>query len=126
MDTGQTQYTSPFVTEIKPDSSDPAEEPIGCWGEATDPATAVQRPEVLTFQPPVDQPMHVRDSLTKTVPNGQIFLYFPESRCSSRSQESLGNMDIFFQKTPFPKRQKFRVDFPCLRFCIWCFCEVFL
>ena len=43
MDTGQTQYTSPFVAEIKPDSSDPAEEPIAYWGgEATDPANAVQ------------------------------------------------------------------------------------
>ena len=60
MDTGQTQYTSPFVAEIKPDSSDPAEEPEAYWGEATDPANAVQRPEVIEFQPPVDQPMQVR------------------------------------------------------------------
>ena len=42
------------------------------WGEATDPANAVQRPEVLVFQPPVDQPMQVRDSLTKTVPKAGI------------------------------------------------------
>ena len=31
----------------------------------------VQRPKVLAFQPPV-QPMHVRDSLTKTVPKARI------------------------------------------------------
>ena len=72
MDTGQTQYTSPFVAEIKPDSSDPAEEPLAYWGEETDPANAVQRPEVLVIQPPVDQPMQVRDSLTKTVPKARI------------------------------------------------------
>ena len=72
MDTGQTQYTSPFVAEIKPDSSDRAEEPEACWGEATDPANAVQRPEVLVFQPPVNQHMHVRDSITKTVPKARI------------------------------------------------------
>ena len=70
MDTGQTQYTSPFVAEIKPDSSDPAEEPIAYWGEATDPANAVQRPETLVFQPPVDQPMQVRDALTKKSSEG--------------------------------------------------------
>ena len=72
MDTGQTQYTSPFVAEIQPDSSDPAEEPMAYWGEAIDPANAVQRPEVLVFQPPVDQPMQARDSLTKTVPKARI------------------------------------------------------
>ena len=66
------QYTSPFVAEIKPDSSDPAEEQESYWGEATDSANAVQRPEVLLFQPPVDQPMQVRDSLTKTVPKARI------------------------------------------------------
>ena len=52
MDTGQTQYTSPFVEEIKPDSSVLAEEPTAYWGEATDPANAVVRPEVVVFQPP--------------------------------------------------------------------------
>ena len=41
MDTGQTQYTSPFVAEIKPDSSDLAEELTAYWGETTDPANAV-------------------------------------------------------------------------------------
>ena len=59
MDTGQTQYTSPFVAEIKPDSSVLAEEPTAYWGEATDPANAVVRPEVVVFQPPVDQPTQV-------------------------------------------------------------------
>ena len=72
MDTGQTQYTSPFVAEIKPDSSDLAEELTAYWGEATDPANAVVRPEVVVFQPPVDQPVQVRDSLTKTVPKARI------------------------------------------------------
>ena len=66
MDTGQTQYTSPFVAEIKP------EQPRAYWGDATDPANAVERPEALVFQPPVDQPMQVRDSLTKTVPKARI------------------------------------------------------
>ena len=47
MDTGQTQYTSPFVAEIKTDSSDLAEEPTAYWGEATDPTNAVVRPEVV-------------------------------------------------------------------------------
>ena len=56
----------PHLLSLKPDSSDLAEEPIAYWGEAIDPANAVQRPEVLTFQPPVDQPFHVRDALTKT------------------------------------------------------------
>ena len=72
MDTGQTQYTSPFVAEIKPDSSDLAEEHTAYWGEATDPANAVVRPEVVVFQPPVDQPMQVRNSLTKTVRKARI------------------------------------------------------
>ena len=72
MDTGQTQYTSPFVAEIKADSSVLAEEPTAYWGEATDPANAVVRPEVVVFQPPVDQPVQVRDSLTKTVPKARI------------------------------------------------------
>ena len=41
----------PFVApRLRPDSSDPAEEPIGYGGEATDPANAVQRPEVLVLQ----------------------------------------------------------------------------
>ena len=73
-DTGQTQYASPFIAEVKPDwdSSVPAEEPIAYWGEATDPANAVVRPEVVVFQPPVDQPVQVRDSLTKTVPKARI------------------------------------------------------
>ena len=35
------------------------------WGEATDPANAVVRP-------PVDQPVQVQDSLTKTVPKARI------------------------------------------------------
>ena len=30
------------------------------------------RPEVVVFQPPVDQPAQVRDSLTKTVPKARI------------------------------------------------------
>ena len=71
MDTGQTQYSSPFVSEIKPDSLVLAEEPTAYWG-ATDPANAVVRPEVVVFQPPVDQPTQARDSLTKTVPKARI------------------------------------------------------
>ena len=42
------------------------------WGEATDPANAAVRPEVVVFQPPVDQPVQVQDSLTKTVPKARI------------------------------------------------------
>ena len=72
MDTGQTQYTSPFVAEIKPDSSDLLEELTAYWGEAMDPANAVLRPEVVVFQRPVDQPVQVRDSLTNTVPKARI------------------------------------------------------
>ena len=72
MDAGQTQYSSPFVSEMKPDLSVLAEEPTAYWGEATDPANAVVRPEVAVFQPPVDQPMQARDSLTKTVPKARI------------------------------------------------------
>ena len=72
MDTGQTQSTSPFIAKLKPDLSVLAEEPTAYWGEATDPANAVGRPEVVVFQPPVDQPTQVRDSLTKTVPRARI------------------------------------------------------
>ena len=68
MDTGQTQCTSGFVAEIKPDLSVLAEKPTAYWGEATDPANAVVRPEVVVFQPPVDQPTQARDAPTKTVP----------------------------------------------------------
>ena len=53
LDTGQTQYSSP---------------PTAYWGEASDPANAVVRPEVVVFEPPVDQPTQAWDSLTKTVP----------------------------------------------------------
>ena len=60
-----------YLTIRGRDSSDLAEEPEAYWGEATNPANAVQRPEVLVFQPPVHQPRHVRDSLTKTVPECQ-------------------------------------------------------
>ena len=63
----KTQYTLPFVAKIKPDSSDLAEELTAYWGEVTDPADAIVRREVVVFQPPVDQPAQVRDSLTKTV-----------------------------------------------------------
>ena len=72
MDTRETQYTSPFVAEIMPNSSVLAEEPTPYWGEATEPANAVVRPEVVVVQPPVDQPTQVRDSLTKTVPKARI------------------------------------------------------
>ena len=72
MDAGQTQYSSPFVAEIKTDSSDLPEELTAYWGEATDPANAVVRPEVVVFQPPVDKPVQVQDSLTKTVPKARI------------------------------------------------------
>ena len=41
------------------------------WGETTDSANAVVRPEVVVFQPPVDQPAQARDSLTKTVPKAR-------------------------------------------------------
>ena len=72
MDTGQTQYSSPFVSEIKPDLLVLAEEPTAYWGEATHPTNAVVRPEVVVSQPPVDQPTQARDSLTKTVPKARI------------------------------------------------------
>ena len=64
--------SSPFVSEVKADSTVPAEEPIAYWGEATDPGNAVVRPEVVAFQPPADQPTQARDSLTKTVPKARI------------------------------------------------------
>ena len=37
-----------------------------------DPGNAVVRPEVVVFQPPVDQPTQARDSLTKTVPKARL------------------------------------------------------
>ena len=54
MDTGQTQYLSPFVSEVKDEATVPAEEPIAYGGEATDPGNAVFRPEVVVFQPFAD------------------------------------------------------------------------
>ena len=72
METGQTQYSSPFVTEVKGEAAEPAEEPIAYWGEATEPGNAVVRPEVVEFQPPEDQPAQACDSLTKTVPKDGI------------------------------------------------------
>ena len=73
MDTGQTQYSSPFLTEVKGEATDQAEEPrLAYWGELADPGTDVVWPEVVEFQPPADQPVQARDSLTKTVPNAKI------------------------------------------------------
>ena len=72
MDTGETEYTSPFVAETQPDSSVLAEEPTAYWGEATDPANAVVRPEVVVFQPPVEQLVQARASLTDTVPKARV------------------------------------------------------
>ena len=60
------------MAETKPDSPDLAEEHTASWGEATDPANAVVRPDVVVFQPPIDQPMQARDSLTKTLPKARI------------------------------------------------------
>ena len=72
MGTGQTQYSSRFVTEVKGEAAEPVEEPIAYWGEATEPGNAVVRPDVVDFQPPEDQPAQARDSLTKTVPKARI------------------------------------------------------
>ena len=72
MDTGQTHYSSPFLIEVKSEAADLAEEPIAYWGEATEPGNAIVCPEVVEFQPPDDQPVQVRDSLTKTVPKARI------------------------------------------------------
>ena len=60
------------MSEVKADSTAPAEEPIAYWVEATDPGNEVVRPEVVAFQPPANQPIPARDSLTKTVPKARI------------------------------------------------------
>ena len=73
MDTGQMQYSSPFLTEVKEEATDQAgEQKVAFGAEATDPSSDIVRPEVVEFQLPADQPVQGRDSLTKTVPKAIV------------------------------------------------------
>ena len=73
MDTGQTQYSSPFLVEAQSEATEDKEETrIAYWGEVTEPGNDVVRPEVLHIFPPKDQPAQARDALTKTVPEARV------------------------------------------------------
>ena len=60
MDSGQTQYSSPFVTEVKGDAAEPAEEPIAYWGEPLNQATQLFVQKLWSFN-------HQKTSLCKPV-----------------------------------------------------------
>ena len=48
MDTGQTQYSSPFLSEVKSAAADDVDDTrIAHWGEVTEPGNDVVRPEVV-------------------------------------------------------------------------------
>ena len=73
MDTGQTQYSSPFLSEVESASADDGDDTrIACWGDVAERGNDVVHPEVVEVLPPPDKPVQARDALTKNIPKARI------------------------------------------------------
>ena len=106
MDSGETQYSSPFLSEAKSAAADDGDDTrIAFWGEITKPGNGVVRPEVVEFLPPLEKPVQARDAFTifpkaRIIPN-RVFMSTTGAQYDRWKQAT--SKELHCYSTPFPR-----------------------